>query len=454
MVRAAKVKIGKMLACFAIAALFAAQFAAALDTDEYSGLAADTLTVKVGYFGGPYYEKAVFTLDDLWAMDVQYVDYTFIDNMPSVVIEHAAGVTLADLMDAAGIDLGSIQRFNFWTNDKQGGYYTSLTKAFLIDTPRYCYYSLPDNFDYDSGAGNEYAVLDAQRTPTMMALADDWGRALAGATFGSDYIGLNTNTRFRLVYGQTDAVARTASDSAKWVHSIEVTLGGAPTLTLDVAVLDLEVGSKFRSEARVQAADPVISENAPVVWSSSDASVVSVDQSGEMTALREGGAEITAAYGDQSVSVFVNGIPARDGSGPAGSAVDGDNSDASGGYEPGGTPGTAAEAPMPEDSTPPERGSLAESAESAAPSPEGGVRAPEAARPQDRAAMVGFEISAVSAGDEGGVQNWRREEMSDGAVELPVIRADNPMLPVAAAVFASIFAAGGLWRLILYRKSI
>ena len=281
--------------------------ALALDDDEYGGYAADTLTVKVGYFGGPYYEKAVFSLDELWAMDVQYRDYTFIDNMPSVVIDHVAGVTLADVMAAAGVDTGSAQSFNFWTNDKDGSYYTSLTKSFLIDTPRYCYYSLPDNFDYDAGAGNDYATLDAERVPALIALADDWNRAPAGASFGSDYLNLNANTRFRLIFGQTDAYTRTASNSAKWVHSIDVTLGGAPTLTMDESVLDLEVGSRFRSEARLIEADPVISDNAPLLWSSSDESVAVVDESGEISVISEGSAVITASFGGASASVVVNG---------------------------------------------------------------------------------------------------------------------------------------------------
>jgi hypothetical protein len=40
----------------------------ALDDDEYGGYAADTLTIKVGYFGGPYYEKKVsrWTSCGLW----------------------------------------------------------------------------------------------------------------------------------------------------------------------------------------------------------------------------------------------------------------------------------------------------------------------------------------------------------------------------------------------------
>ena len=48
-----------------------------------SGGVPDTLTVKVGYFGGPYYEKAVFTLEELreWSVNAEY---TFIDRMPAV----------------------------------------------------------------------------------------------------------------------------------------------------------------------------------------------------------------------------------------------------------------------------------------------------------------------------------------------------------------------------------
>jgi hypothetical protein len=47
----------------------------------------------------------------------------------------------------------------------------------------------------------------------------------SGAVFGSDYMNLNTNTRFRLIFGQTDSFTRTASRSAKWIHEIIVELG-------------------------------------------------------------------------------------------------------------------------------------------------------------------------------------------------------------------------------------
>ncbi|MDR0905719.1 MAG: hypothetical protein LBN00_06055 [Oscillospiraceae bacterium] len=335
--------------------------ALALDDDEFDGYAADTLTITVGYFGGPYYEKKVFTLDELWAMDVQHLDYTFIDNMPSVVIEHAAGVTLADLMDAAGIDLGSVQSFNFWCNDKTSDYYASLTKTYLIDTPRYCYYSLPDNFDYDEGAGNEYATLDAVRVPTMIALGDDWNRALAGATFGSDFENLNTNTRFRLIFGQTNAVEHTASNSAKWIHRIEVTLGGAPTETAD-AVPDGTVGSEFNSES----------------------------------------------YGN--------------------------------------TGGAVSELTVSESETPQSGVNLGE-----AELPQGGLSPTEEVKYHEFSVLP--PPKKESENHDGGVQNWRGDEMAENAVALQDIVQDNRMVPVMTVGGLAFLLVGGGIKLITFKRS-
>ena len=421
----------------------------AADDDETSGLAADMLTITVGYFGGPYYEKAVFTLDELWAMDVQYLDYTFIDNMPSVVINHAAGITLADLLDAAGIDLGSVQSFNFWTNDKAGGYYTSLTKSYLIDTPRYCYYSLPDNFDYDEGAGNEYATADAVRVPTMISLADDWTRCIAGASFGSDFTNLNTNTRFRLVFGQTDAVIHTASNSAKWIHRIEITLGSAPTITLDASVLELEVGSVFRTEAYVNAADAVIAANTTVEWSSSDESIATVDENGVISVHAEGTATVTARVGDSVATITINGTPGEVIQGNAGTGTGVSPGDGTGG-DGGGSDNSSTQNNNVLENTPPANTtpSITTPPESAA------VITPDTST----SFIIGREISILppagsqSDSSDGGVQNWREGEMSDTAVELPIIKEDNPMLIVAAIAVVVVFALGGVFELIKFKK--
>ena len=370
----------------------------AIDDDETRGNAADTLTIEVGCFGGPYYVKHVFGLDELKNMDIVHADYTFIDSMPSVIIDHVEGVRLSDIMDKAGIDPGSIQTFYFWTKDKTSSYYTSFPKAALIDTPLYCYYSLPENFDYDQGVGNEQSGDDKELVDTVIALADDWNRCLAGASFGSDYLNLNTKTRFRLIFGQTDTVTRTASRSAKWIHSIKVQLGGAPTLTIDSpSVLDLEVGSLFRTEASIQTADQAISKNARIEWSSNDNNVASVDSEGNITVHSEGTAVITASSLGATASVRVNG----------------------GQKKSSGSTGITEIIPQ---------------------------------NPKDPGKNYNINQSQItSKGDTGGVQNWRVYEMSESAVDLPVIKNKNPLLPVIAIVTLVLFLGGVIYRILKFK---
>jgi hypothetical protein len=369
-----------------------------ISADGTLGYAADTLTIKVGYFGGPYYLKHVFTLDELKSMDVIHADYTFLDNMPSVVIDHVEGVRLSDIMSRSGIDLGSVQTFYFWTKDVTSTYYTSFPKTELIETPRYCYYSLPDNFDNDKGMGNEQADDDKELVDTVIALADNWERCLAGATFGSDYLNLNINTRFRLVYGQKDTQTTTASRSAKWIHSIVVQLGGAPTLTINTpSVLDLNIGSLFHSEASIKTADQAISENAKIEWSSSNEKVASVDSEGNITVHSEGKALITASFAGATTSFIVNG-----------SAKD-----------------TSAET---------------------------GITEVVPQNPSDPGDQYYINPEKVpSKGDAGGVQNWRVYEMSESSSELPDIKEKNPLMPVIAIAALVLFLGAVIYRIVKFK---
>jgi hypothetical protein len=400
--------------------------------EEGSGLKAETLTIRVGYFGGPFYEKKVFSADELWGLNVVYEDYTYIDAMPSVVIDHVAGVRLDDLVAAAGIDPGSVQQFHFWTKDKASGYYTSFRRTELLDTPRYCYYSLPESFSIDeglSGLDTAQAGADARPVPTVIALADDWNRVLAGAEFGSSYQNMDTNTRYRLIFGQSGPAEQAASRSAKWIHAIEVVLGGAPTLTMDASVLELEVGSVFRAVPQISAADPVIAANAAIVWSSSDPAVASVDAQGNITVRREGAAVITASLGDASASVAVNGVPGA------------------GRNQSEGTDTNTNAAETSESET--------NESETAATAPESPAVTPVEAVPvQEVGSVSPVAPATVTENQLGGVQNWRVYEMSVTAVEMPVIEENRPLLRVTAGVMAGLFLLGFLWRWQRYRLDI
>jgi hypothetical protein len=407
--------------------------ALALDDDEYNGYAADTLSIQVGYYGGPYYEKHVFTLDELWKLNVVHQDYTFIDNMPSVVIDHVAGVRLADLMDAAGIDLNSVQTFYFWTRDKQSNYYTSYAKTSLIDTPRYCYYSLPDNFDEETGEGNSYATSDGTEVDTVIALADDWNRCIAGATFGSDYLNLNTNTRFRLIFGQTNSYEHTASRSAKWIHKIVVELGGAPTLTLDASVLKGKVGSVLRTEASVSA-DSTVKAHEKIQWSSSDESVATVDENGNITVHKEGKAVITATFGGVSASVTVNGVPGESQKQPAAAATGTGIGTGSGTGNGTGTGSGTGNGTGSGKTTSGSTGKTGTS--SAATKP-----LTESAKPTE--IQLAPSGTATAGNTAGGVQNWRTYEMSPTATELGNVETDRSLLGAVGASLGGIFVASG-----------
>jgi hypothetical protein len=327
--------------------------ALALDSDDIDNLAADTLTISVGYFGGTYATRKVFTLDDLWSMNVVYEDYTFIDGNNTLIIDHVAGVPIADLMESAGIDIGSVQKFYFSSND---GYLRAFDKAFLFDTPRYCYYNLPTHFDFNEGRGVDGAEEGAVRVQSVIALADDWGRCYGderGASFGSDYQNLNEKTRFRLIFGQTDVVTPAAQDSAKWIYKIDVMLGGAPDGVAN-ELPDGTVGSEFNSEN----------------------------------------------YGDTQ--------------GAAGGTGGADTSNSGLWWTPTGAGGTTLTA-------------------------------------------HGFSIlpppKAESENHDGGVQNWREDEMAESAVALPTIANDPPMLGAGIAA-AAFFALGGAMKFIRFKRQV
>ena len=233
---------------------------------DREGLMADTLTITVGYFGGEQYTKYVFTAEELQNMaDVQQI-YTIIDNMPAVCMDAAVGVRLADILKTAGIDLNSIQLLNFYCVDVANTWYTSYSKTALLDTPRYYYPLLPVSWNYDEGQALLGATAGAIQVDAILAVRDKWRRMATTIDFSE----LTDTTRYRILFGQTDVVTIEGSRSAKWVHTIAVTLGGTPPkgVSLNEEMLRGTAGSSFQLEADVERTDET--SDIRVSWSSNE----------------------------------------------------------------------------------------------------------------------------------------------------------------------------------------
>lgn len=380
------------------------------------GVPSDTLTIKVGYFGGPYYTKKVYTLNDFDKLPQVKQAYTFIDSIPAVCVDAASGVKLTDLLADAGIDVNSVQKFYFYATDVKKGWYQCLDKSFLLDTNRFYYPNLPSSWDYEKGMSTPESVYGAVRVEPVIAYKDNWQR------YGEapDFSVYDTSTRFRLLFGQNDPGECTAPQSAKWVHTIEVMLGGMPPagVTLDRNMVNLKVGSTVRLTATVA---PYEATDKSVAWSSSDPGVATVDQNGVVTVVGPGTATITVStvVANLTATCVVNG-PDQAGAGlvaaPAGAGT----------QKQGGEDNTAVP-PLPEDN----RQHLAN---------------------KESAAAV--SAAAPAAAEQAGSQPWRVFEMSVDAVPLRQQQEQNPLDTYAAILCGVLLLFGSGKRYMEYTREV
>ncbi len=369
-----------------------------------TGVPSDTLTIKVGYFGGPYYTKKVYTLTDFDRLPQVQQAYTFIDSMGAICIDAAAGVKLSDLLIDAGVDVNSIQTFYVNTNDVQIGWYINLDRSELLDTPRYYYPNLASHWDYDTKTPLEGALEEAVRVDPIIAYKDNWQRYKAEPDFSA----FDTSSRFRLMFGQKDAREDNAYQSAKWIHTIEIMLGGMPPsqVTLDQDWVNLKVGSTVKLTANIA---PEEATEKSVTWSSSNPEAALVDENGVVTVVGEGSAVITVTtiVGELTASCVINGpepIAAAPGSG------------------------------------------VADSSES----PSNGQMEEEVGSSQQHLIDRELTQNAVSL-NEAGEQPWRIYQMSADAVALPRQERENVLDPYAAIIFLFLLVYGSGKRYVEFR---
>ncbi len=209
----------------------------------------DTITIKVGYWGmseEDYVEKATFhwtELDDAYggALQTHEEAYSYFrdaeDGTYSTVVVSARGFYLEDLLNYAGVNLSDIENISFYTLDHDYGAFTSFTYAQLLQEPRYYFDDLPSkirNTYNAAGILTGYELDDSvwdnkTRVQTMLALESSWAQYDAGTEHAfPSFENMGTGTRFRLLFGQTEPGEARTNQSAKYVHTVALTIPGAP----------------------------------------------------------------------------------------------------------------------------------------------------------------------------------------------------------------------------------
>lgn len=296
----------KRLARLLIALLLVSSVSAFLSALESNANAVDELTIKIGYYGwrpDEYVEKAVFSASDLYDMGPVESDYSYWDGSKRVAIDSSYGVPLSTVIDAAGIDQGSIANLDFWTADSGSGAFTSFTWRQLIGTRRYYFNNLAGCFYYDDNGkivcDTDEAWDGASRVDAMMALEESWVWYEIGTQDATGTENLGTANRFRLNFGQDAPTEKRTFNSAKMVHTIYVMFSGTPQLTSGETNIKDKVGSTRQLKVTAAAADEALEDyvQGNVIWSSSDTSIVDVDQDGNLTFKKKGTAKIYAKSG-------------------------------------------------------------------------------------------------------------------------------------------------------------
>ena len=259
----------------------------------------DTVTVKIGYWGMPetqYVEKATFHWTELKkSLGLYEQAYSYFQGKENgsykTVVVSARGFYLEDILNLAGVNTSDMQNISFYTNDYGAGAFTSFTPYQLFEEPRYYYDNMASymvNEYNDLGILTGYSIDPAidqnkERVETMLALESSWATYEAGTQNTSpSFTNLGTSTRFRLLFGQNDPGEQRTNQSAKYVHTVAITIDGTPTiktegLKLGQIKLSNKVG-KHKTTFHVAADEAMLSlimEN--IVWESSDNKVLQIN---------------------------------------------------------------------------------------------------------------------------------------------------------------------------------
>lgn len=341
--------------CVAALALCQAIFVipSAAYAEEGSGIAGEVLSVRVQYAAereDKIREKASFTSSELASMGSSVYRFTNVTDVGTVLQIVAKGPRLIDVINASGIDLGSIEMITFRTKDGSGAH-SHYSRNFYVGThltaTRYYYPNLVKNYERNEEGTAltplEGALSGAQSVPSILALMSESSKDSNRVLDESDMTKIEA---FRFCLGQTplkEGVMTApgygggdvnAMDSAQYIYGMDITLYGSPVdgIKLDLSDPDLKVGSEKKIGAVIEGdelfADDFGFTADDLTWSSSAPDIVSVSDDGTIKVLKEGTAVITAtAPNGMTASVTINGTKDGKGQGAGGNDKDGSGKD-------------------------------------------------------------------------------------------------------------------------------
>ncbi len=234
--------------------------------------AADSLTIRAGFYGGPYYEVVTFSDEKMRGMSDGYVwTYSGADSGGFMRLCYAWGVPLSFLLECGGIDLSSVGYLHMGTEDNYQEYYATFSADTLL-RERYFYPNMVQLADLNGsmeqtlpfGALTGEEQENPQPVPALLAIGCtefsrwDYMEAAKNGYASYDRSQLPEDYKYRLIYGQLGLdsleAALNVQESDKWVFEINVQLAGAPEITVSRTLTEGEegeVGSRYQVDISV-----------------------------------------------------------------------------------------------------------------------------------------------------------------------------------------------------------